>query len=398
MAGNVTGAVRNLRRQGSSASEASAKATKSTEMINGAVDQDRTPLLGITPVSYFECSVYQGGVSLSDDVGSMLAIGGNQVVSVYSIANGGAIRQMERAGRVRCVSLSRDGSILIAGGFDKKVTLTLVECGAQMYSYCGTAGAIVRSVHMAQDSGRLAVGMELGGKGYVELYDLQSDVRVCQLEHPKAIWCVRLSPDGRTLLTGGFDMKCTVYDTTTDTCDVIQQISYTPKAGPAFIWSMAWSQNGNYAVVGCWNRSVYLYSTRKQAKSLWRFTSTSKAAAAKAKSAAAAAGEEGHAAVNLMEVAEVCRSDRVYAVALSETGRFIAVGGRDKAVALYDAKRRIKHAEKAPPSPASSFKKNREGREGDEEEDAELSEEVPIVWEHITDDFIYTVALTPDLQ
>lgn len=40
----------------------------------------------------------------------------------------------------------------------------------------------------------------------------------------------------------------------------------------------------------------------------------------------------------LTEVAKVSRTDRVYAVALDGSGRYMAVGGRDKCVVLYDMK------------------------------------------------------------
>lgn len=80
----------------------------------------------LEPSTWFHCSANQGGVSLARRAGrdeTMLAIAGHNLISTFSLATHAPLRQMTRGGRVRCVALSRDGAIVIAGGFDKKVTL-----------------------------------------------------------------------------------------------------------------------------------------------------------------------------------------------------------------------------------------------------------------------------------
>jgi len=384
----------------------------------------------VTPSTWFNVSAAQGGVALSDSSTNMLAVGGNQLLSVYSISNGGAIRQMPRDGRVRCVALSNDGTIVVAGGFDKKVTLNLVEGGAHLFNYSSDLSATVRSVHLSRDSSLMAVGLDGNGKGYVELYDLHSDDRLFQHEHAKAVWCVRISPDGQTILAAGYDMKVSVYDSVKKI--KLQEISYVPRGGPAFIWSMSFSQDGKYIAVGNWNRSVYVYATIRSGSSLWSWAaqrlydvhnilvrrdiednrvsqSSEKGSFPGARTSFVASPLPmsptppkrpkllASGAVHLSETYEISRSDRVYAVALDASGRFVVIGGRDKAVVMYDIqgalRRRNAHGERD--ANRSGWASN--STDADDDLDLPMDDAV-VVWEHNTDDFIYTVSLTADMQ
>ena len=343
--------------------------------------------LSFQPVTWFNCPAHQGGVSITKGTQhSMLAIGGNQLLSVYSISSGGAIRKMPREGRVRCVALSRDGSLLVAGGFDRKVSLNVIEDGTHMFHFNGEQGAEVKSVHLSSNSTRLAIGYALGGKGYAELYDSNTNQRIASFEHKKPVWCVRISPDGQILLAAGYDGKLSVYDTWRG--GMVQQITYPAKGGPNFIWTLAFSHDGRTAALGCWNGSAYLYRLNR-AQEMWRSVRSFCALKScdfaahqlplRGSSSSIQASGPLPETNRLLEVAQVRRSDRVYAVALDESGQYMAVGGRDKAVVLYALDS----------APQESRAANRAGMGGGVGR---------IVWETASEDFIYTVALTPDLQ
>jgi hypothetical protein len=128
------------------------------------------------PLLYLECPAHQGGVAFATRQASMrqlcevaamratdpnyqsmrggesggldtptstdpasstriLAVGGNQLVSVFDIQTGATLRKMPRDGRVRCVALSNDGSTLVVGGFDRKVVLHGVDEGANLCTF-----------------------------------------------------------------------------------------------------------------------------------------------------------------------------------------------------------------------------------------------------------------------
>ena len=73
-------------------------------------------------------------------------------------------------------------------------------------------------------------------------------------------------------------------------------------------------------------------------------------------------------------VCNVKRNDRVYAVALDEKGDYMVVGGRDKKLAMYDVDRG-----EGRPSPYSPV-------------------EAVLLWEVSSEDFIYCVTLSRDMQ
>ena len=71
----------------------------------------------------------------------------------------------------------------------------VVVKGAETYAF-ECADDVVRSVHLSGDTSRLAVGSEKQGKGWISLYDANEKLLLGEWEHPKSVWCVRLSPDG----------------------------------------------------------------------------------------------------------------------------------------------------------------------------------------------------------
>ena len=75
---------------------------------------------------------------------------------------------------------------------------------------------------MSADAKLLAIGSEMQGKGCVALYDAPAHALLAKWEHTKAVWCVRLSPDGCCLAAAGYDMKLSLYDT--QSCDEVQRI------------------------------------------------------------------------------------------------------------------------------------------------------------------------------
>ena len=103
----------------------------------------RDPKFPDAPPSYFcepllllECPALQGGVAFSQN--EQIAIGGNQLVSVFDLDTGGMLVKMEREDRVRCVALSADGECLVIGGFDKMVRMQMIERGTEVRNHAGS--------------------------------------------------------------------------------------------------------------------------------------------------------------------------------------------------------------------------------------------------------------------
>ena len=76
------------------------------------------------------------------------------------------------------------------------------------------------------------------------------------------------------------------------------QIKYLAAAGPVFIWCLTFSANDEWLALGCWSGEAFVYHIDHVQES----TRTGV----------------------LMEAARVSREDRVYCVALSQTGRALS--------------------------------------------------------------------------
>jgi len=125
--------------------------------------------------------------------------------------------------------------------------------------------AVVRSIHLNSDCSRLAVGVDLGGQGEVQLYSTQQDLKEPLLnkwKHSKAVWVVRLSNDGALLAAGGYDCTVTLYNvvfTDRGAIPPLEQITFAATSGPAFIWSVTFSPDDRWLTIGCWNGETAVY-------------------------------------------------------------------------------------------------------------------------------------------
>jgi len=113
------------------------------------------PGVVLEPLLWLECPAQQGGVAFSQE--GKIAVAGDQLVTVFDTVSGATLCKMPRTARVRCCALTSTGSIVVVGGFDKKVTMHNVCAGTEM-SHFACADDSVWSVHLSADSSLLAIG------------------------------------------------------------------------------------------------------------------------------------------------------------------------------------------------------------------------------------------------
>ena len=101
-------------------------------------------------------------------------------------------------------------------------------------------------------------------------------------------------------------------------------MSYKPKGGPAFIWSMDFSSDSNYLAVGCWDGNAYLYRLHHADRVDVQSIEAADNAAADDDDDARSNGAPR---VRVEEVMVVPRKDRVYAVALDAEAKHLCIGG-----------------------------------------------------------------------
>jgi WD40 repeat protein len=167
---------------------------------------------------------------------------------------------------------------VVVGGFDKKVTMYNVCAGTEM-SHFTCADDSVWSVHLSADSSLLAIGSGQTtntAKGYVCLYDANahgpgptggtSPGLLARWDHPRVVWCVRLSPDGTVLVAADWNMKMTVYDTHPSQLRQIQQLDlFTSMSFSCLGRSMQFSPDNSHLALGCWSGNAHLYRLSRAA-------------------------------------------------------------------------------------------------------------------------------------
>ena len=168
----------------------------------------------------------------------------------------------------------------------------------------------VRSVHVSDDSSRLAVGVDKGMSGVVRLFEAGPNRLLQEWVHEKPVWVVRLTSNGALLAAAGYDCALTLYDA--HNYSVLQRVRFESHGGPpAFIWSCNFSADDRLLCVACWNGDATVYKVQPP-----QYLA------------------EG--AACLTTAVTVNREDRAYGAALDGSGRHLAVCGRDKMVAMYE--------------------------------------------------------------
>jgi superkiller protein 8 len=209
-------------------------------------------------------------VALSEDGQYLASTTYDGRINVWDLLDGRKkIREFETKGSFgMCIDLSRDGRFTASGHRNGGVYVFNNETGRMLYSLPGMLlkeycllrlidlGMIkpVRTVAFSPAGTRLAAA---GDARVIGLYDVQHGEQVANLTgHPAWIFSVDWSDTGEYLLSGSFDGKVKVWSIDTRTC--VATHSETDKT----IWSVKWlpkiGRSEAFATAGA-NRSISFY-------------------------------------------------------------------------------------------------------------------------------------------
>lgn len=209
-------------------------------------------------------------IALSEDGQYLASTTYDGRINVWDLLDGRKkIREFETKGSFgMCIDLSRDGRFTASGHRNGGVYVFNNETGRMLYSLPGMLlkehcllklidlGMIkpVRTVAFSPAGTRLAAA---GDARVIGLYDVQHGEQVANLTgHPAWIFSVDWSDTGEYLLSGSFDGKVKVWSIDTRTC--VATHSETDKT----IWSVKWlpkiGRSEAFATAGA-NRSISFY-------------------------------------------------------------------------------------------------------------------------------------------
>jgi WD40 repeat protein len=289
-------------------------------------------------------------------------------------------------GQVRCLAVTPDGRLALAGADDGVVRLWDLASGREAGRLEGHK-SWVRGLAVSADGNRVLTGGEDG----LRLWDLDARKELRQFQGPvQGIAWVALAPDGRRALSAGQDGMVRLWDV-----DAVKELrQFQGHGGP--VLSVAFAPDGKQALSGSTDKTVRLWDV-ESGKEVRRFQGHSDAVwsvafAPDGRHVFAAAGErwEGGAwhpgsdpGVRMWETSNerpvaafAAHRGTVRSVAVSADGRRLLTGGVDGSVRLLDVESgrllRVFQADNLPVTAVAFVPGDRQAVSGGEESTVRL--------------------------
>src|SRR5262245_6418242 len=253
-------------------------------------------------------------VAVSKNVQVLAAAGADKTVRLYTFNDGKEIGTIPGAATIRGLAFSADGKLLAGAAEDKTVTVWNVafQPGQPMAEDFGkpvqqfTHGAAVLAAAFAE-KGELFTGST---DKTVRQWKVAANAPTRTFQHPNLVDAVAWSPDGKLLATGCHDGNVRVFDVEKNAATKTIAAHTAPQ--PAAVYSVVWTADGKQLLSTSYDRSLKLWDAN--IGSLVR----------EFKPFAEKGNEKGH-------------TDQVFCAAITKDGKFIASGGSDRKIKLWDA-------------------------------------------------------------
>ncbi len=160
------------------------------------------------------------GLAVSPDARLVMAGGIDGIVHLYDLQTGDELRSWDaQPGGVRGIAFLADGKQALTGGWDKSLHVWDTATGTEIRSFEGVREGL-RCLAVSPD-GKLAAGGHTKkkgpGPGLVRIWDVEKgkEILACQGLHKAEIMSVDFAPDGKSVLSAGFDQVMILWDVAT---------------------------------------------------------------------------------------------------------------------------------------------------------------------------------------
>jgi WD40 repeat protein/serine/threonine protein kinase len=172
------------------------------------------------------------GLALSPDGLSALSCAGD-TVKLWDLHECKCIRSSKwHAGETLAVAFGRDGETVVSGGRDGTMQCRNIRTNECAGIFRGHVGAVYSLCFLSDGTGAFA-----GDENKIRLWDFATGACVRTFEgHEAPVVALRLSPDGKTLLSGSADTRAKLWDADTGKClrtlarheDTVGAVAFSP--------------------------------------------------------------------------------------------------------------------------------------------------------------------------
>ncbi|MCU0497663.1 MAG: TIR domain-containing protein [Anaerolineae bacterium] len=177
------------------------------------------------------------------------------VLALWDAATGSPIRPFltpSGIGTIEAIAISSDGTRLLSGGSDQRVSLWDITTGQLIRQFSGHASTVT-AVAFSQDATRFASGAQ---NGRLILWT-DDGTRLTDLEgHDRVVIGVQFSPDGNSLLSAAFDYTIRLWDI--ESAFEVRRYELDPRS-LINLQSLEFSANGQVILTGLTDSTIRLW-------------------------------------------------------------------------------------------------------------------------------------------
>jgi WD40 repeat protein len=235
-------------------------------------------------VYQYQISNLVSAVAYSPD-GTFIALGGcDKTLTIYNTTSHQIAKEYNLRREIHAIVYSPDGQFISVGGDDKKVTVynTTFHQSVSQYQFSDTA---IYTIALSPDGNNISLGV---GDGRIIVCNTRSFkvVKAYQIDGDVVVYAIAYSPDGVYFAVGGDDERITVYDTRSN--QIVYQYERTN-----VVSAVTFSPDGKFITTGGHDEKITVYDTSSHE----------------------------------IEHEQFLTGGKVYAIAYSPNGEFLAVAG-----------------------------------------------------------------------